>query len=339
MNVLLTGAFGNVGVSALSELIQRGHRVRCFDVPTPANQKKARAFRDQMEVVWGDLRNPTDVAAAVRDQEAVVHLAFIIPKMSVTGVESEQRPDWSRAINVGGTRNLLDAMRAQPVPPRLIFASSYHIYGRTQDQLPPRRVGDPVHPIEHYAHHKVECEEMIHASGLQWCICRLAATLPLAIKLDPGMFDVPLNNRMEYVHTRDVGFAIAAAVAHLGVWGRTLLIGGGARCQYYYREIVQRILGSLRVGMLPERAFGTVPFATDWLDTTESQALLGYQRRDLGDYIQEMLRVVGPKRYWIPLVRPLVRKWLLSKSPYYATPKLRRAARSPNAQASGMARI
>jgi nucleoside-diphosphate-sugar epimerase len=338
MNVLLTGAFGNVGASALAELIQRGHTVRCFDVPTRANQKKARAFRNQMEVMWGDLRNPADVASAVRDQEAVVHLAFIIPKMSVTGVESEQRPDWSRTINVGGTCNLLDAMRAQPRPSRLIFASSYHIYGPTQDQLPPRRITDPVRPVEHYAHHKVECEKMIHLSGLQWCIFRLAATLPLALKLDPGMFDPPLNNRMEFVHTRDVGLAIAKAVSHAAVWGRTLLIGGGARCQYYYREIVGRILGSLGIGMLPERAFGTVPFATDWLDTTESQTLLSYQQRDLGDFIREMRSVLGTKRYWIWLFRPLVRQWLLSKSSYYDTGKSRRAAaRSQSARANGMA--
>ena len=338
MNLLLTGAFGNVGTSALSQLIERGHRVRCFDVPTPANQKKARAFHGRMEAMWGDLRNPADVAAAVRDQEAVIHLAFIIPKMSVTGVESEQRPDWSRSINVGGTCNLLDAMRAQPRPPRLVFASSYHIYGPTQDQLPPRRITDPARPVEHYAHHKVECEEMIHTSGLQWCILRLAATLPLAIKLDPGMFDVPLNNRMEFVHTRDVGFAIAQAIAHLGVWGRTLLIGGGARCQYYYREIVGRILGSLGIGALPERAFGTIPFATDWLDTTESQTLLGYQQRDLGDYIREMRSVLGTRRHWIRLFRPLVRRWLLSKSPYYGTGRSRRAAiRSQRAHANGMA--
>ena len=37
-----------------------------------------------------------------------------------------------------GTRNLLEALKCQPVPPRLIFASSLHVFGRTQDQPPPR---------------------------------------------------------------------------------------------------------------------------------------------------------------------------------------------------------
>ena len=274
MNVLLTGAFGNVGKSALEELLRQGHTVRCFDLKTKANERAARQFRGRIELVWGDLRCPEDVAVAVRDQDVVVHLAFIIPKMSATGIESEARPDWAREINVGGTRNLLDAMQALPRPPKLIFASSYHVFGRTQDQPPPRTVLDPVRPIEHYAHHKVACEHMVRASGLDWVIFRLAATLPLAIQLDPGMFDVPLENRMEFVYTRDVGLAIANGVGSEDVWGRVLLIGGGARCQYTYREIVRRILEAMGVGMLPEQAFGSVPFCTDWLDTSESHRLL-----------------------------------------------------------------
>jgi len=317
VNVLLTGAFGNVGTSTLEELIKQGHTVRCFDLKTRANEKKAQRFKDRVEVMWGDLRCLEEVAAAVRDQEVVVHLAFIIPKMSATGVESEERPDWAREINVGGTQNLLNAMKTLPKPPRIIFTSTYHVYGRTHDQPPPRTVADPVQPIEHYAHHKVACEQMIKSSGLEWAILRLSATLPLAIQLDPGMFDVPLDNRMEYVHTRDVGLALANAIDSEKVWGKTLLIGGGESCQYYYREIVGRILEATGVGTLPEKAFGSTPFPTDWVDTAESQRILKYQRRDLGDYIQEMIALLGYRRYLIRLFRPIVRRWLLKKSPYF----------------------
>ena len=334
MNVLLTGAFGNVGMSALGELLKQGHRVRCFDLRTKANEKAARRFKGQIEVVWGDLRRPEDVAAAVRDQEVVVHLAFIIPKLSATGIESEARPDWARKVNVGGTRNLLRAMKrtgtsvALPRPPtdvpvrtdvpaRIIFASSLHVYGRTQDLQPPRTASDPVQPIEHYAHHKIACERMIKASGLEWTILRFGAVLPLAIKLDRGMFDVPLDNRMEFVHTRDVGLAIANAVSSQDVWGKTLLIGGGPRCQYTYREIVERILDGIGVGALPEEAFGSTPFCTDWLDTAESQRLLQYQQRDLGDYVQDMAGLLGYRRHLARIFRPLVRLWLLKRSPYY----------------------
>jgi UDP-glucose 4-epimerase len=324
--VLLTGAFGNVGMSGLEELLKRGHQVRCFDLDTKANRKAAWRFDGQVEVVWGDLRRPEDVAAAVRDQDVVVHLAFIIPKLSATGVESEARPDWAREINVGGTRNLLDAMKALPRPPKIIFTSSYHLYGRTQDQPPPRTVSDPIQPIEHYAHHKAACEYMVRSSGLEWAIFRLAAALPLSMKLDPGMFDIPLGNRMEFVHTRDAGLAIANAVGSEEVWGQVLLIGGGPRCQYTYREIAQRVLDGLGVGMLPEEAFGSTPFPTDWLDTAESQRLLDYQRRDLGNYVQDMTALLGYRRQVIRMFRPLARRWLLRRSPYFQDSRSRRAS-------------
>lgn len=317
MNVLVTGAFGNVGTSAVEALVRDGHRVRCFDLRTEANRRTAQRFGDGIEVVWGDLRRQEEVADAVQGQDVVVHLAFIIPKMSATGVESERRPDWARGINIGGTRNLLSAIASMAAPPKFLFASSYHVYGRTQHQAPPRTVADPVRPTEHYSRHKVACERMVRGSGLEWSIFRLAATLPLAIRLDPGMFDVPLENRMEFVHTRDVGEAIATGVSSDEIWGRTLLIGGGPQCQYRYREIVEAVLGAMEVGMLPEEAFGGPPFPTDWIDTSESQRLLSYQTRDLEDYVEEIARLAGVKRHLIRAFRPLARLILLTKSPHF----------------------
>lgn len=317
MNILITGAFGNIGQSTLEELLRRGHRVRCFDLQTKANERIARRYGNRIEIVWGDLRRPEDVARAVEGQDVVVHLAFIIPKLSATGIESEKQPDLAYQVNVEGTRNLIAAMKSQIRPPRLIFSSSMHVYGRTQDQPPPRRADDPVNPVEHYSRHKVLCEQMIRESGLEWVIMRFGAAFPIAIRLDPGMFDVPLNNRIEFVHTRDVGVAIANAVDHPEVWGKVLLIGGGPRCQFYYREIVERVLEAMGVGMLPEEAFSTIPFPADWLDTTESQRLLRYQQRTLDDYIKDMVAALGFRRHLIRVFRPLIRWWLLRQSPYW----------------------
>jgi nucleoside-diphosphate-sugar epimerase len=316
MKVAVTGAFGNVGRSVIEELVKQGRRVCCFDLETRTNQKAARKLGDRVDVIWGDLRRHEDVAALVQGQDVVIHLAFIIPSLSATGFEPEDHPDWARQINVGGTRNLIAAMEAQPWPPRLVFASSYHIYGRTQHLPPPRTASEPPQPIEHYAFHKVEAEQMIRASRLEWAILRLAAALPVHMKLDRGMFDVPLDNRMEYIHTRDAGLALANSVYSQDVWGKVLLIGGGPRCQYLYREITEKVLEGMGVGMLPDEAFATTPFPTDWLDTFESQRLLQYQRHTLDDYVEDMQRLLGIKRHLIWVFRPIVRYLLLHQSPH-----------------------
>jgi short-subunit dehydrogenase len=315
MRILLTGAFGNVGRNTLATLLERGHKVRCFDVPSKANRKVARRFTDRAEVIWGDLRNPEEIAAAVAGQEAVIHLAFVIPTLSATGVGSEENPDRARAINVGGTQNLLAAMKAQPASPRMLFSSSLHIYGRTQDRQPPRRVDDPPQPIEHYARHKVECERLVRESGLTWSIFRLAAALPLRLVLDPGMFDVPLDNRIEFVHSQDVGLAIANALENDEAWNRVWHIGGGPACQLRHRQIVEDVLEAVGVGMLPDKAFTSVPFPTDWLDTDRSNQVLRFQEHTLADYIADVRRLLGWRRHLIRLIRPLVRAWLLRQSP------------------------
>jgi nucleoside-diphosphate-sugar epimerase len=317
MKVLLTGAFGNIGISTLDELIRQGHQVRCFDVPTKKNRKTARRYRKVSDIVWGDLRNPDDVRHAVLDQQVAIHLAFIIPTLSITGIKCEEKPDLAFQVNVEGTRNLIQALESTSDTARIIFSSSLHVYGQTQDCPPPRTTADPVHPIEHYSHHKVKCESMLQASSLQWSILRFAAVLPIDLKLDPGMFDVPLNNRIEYIHTRDVGLALTNAARSESIWHKILLIGGGVRCQYYYFQLVEKIMETVGIGMLPESAFGTVPFCTDWLDTTESQKLLHYQRYTLDDYVKDLRKLLGFRRALTRWLRPIARAALLRKSPYY----------------------
>ncbi len=311
MRLLLTGAFGNIGSATVEELLQRGHAVRCFDLRTKANERAARRLGPSVEVVWGDLRREGDVAQAVEDQEAVVHLAFVIPKLSATGRSSEVDPAWSRSINVGGTQNLISALAAQPRPARLVFVSSLHVYGLTQNLPPPRTVQEVPHPVEHYARHKLECERLVEGSGLTWAILRLGAAPPTRLILDRGMFEVPLDNRIEFVHRRDVALAIANALESSEVWGRIWLIGGGPRCQVYQRDLVAPVLEAIGVGMLPDSAFTTAPFATEWLDTAESQRVLDFQRRTLDDYVRDVLAAIGPRRHLIRLFRPSIRAWML----------------------------
>jgi UDP-glucose 4-epimerase len=316
MNILLTGAFGNIGTSTLKELTKRGHHIRCFDMQNRTNEKTARKFGDAIETMWGDLRNPADLRAAVKGQDVVIHLAFVIPKLSATGIQSEEQPEWARAINVGGTRNLLDAMQSEAPDARMIFISSIHVYGPTQDLPAPRRVSENVHPIEHYARHKIECEQMVKNAGMPWLILRLAAAMPIRLIIDTGMFDVPLNNRIEFVHSRDVGLAIANALQTEAAWGKTLLIGGGQSCQMRYRDMMNDILKAVGIGKMPEEAFTTKPFAVDWMDTDESQRLLQYQTRTLDHYVKDTRRKLSWRIPFIKLFRGTIRRKLLKQSPY-----------------------
>ena len=335
MKVLLTGPFGNIGQATLEALIHRGHQVRCFDVPTKQNKKVARQWRHSpIEIRWGDLRNLDDVRRAVEDRDVVVHLAFVIPTLSATGVNSEENPDWAYEINVGGARNIIQAIKEQSPRPRMLFTSSLHVFGRTQHLPPPRRAADAVAPAEHYSRHKMQVERLVRESGLTWAIFRLGAAMPVRMIFDPAMFDVPLDNRIEFVHRRDAARAIANALERDEVWGDLWLIGGGPRNQYIYRDMAAKILDAMGVGMLPDEAFSATPYPTDWLDTERSQSVLEFQRLTLDDYVAEMRQKLSWRRGLVKAFRPLVRAWLLSKSPYYRQARAGGLPAAPKAAAS-----
>jgi hypothetical protein len=158
---------------------------------------------------------------------------------------------------------------------------------------------------------------MIKSSSLEWIILRFCAVLPINVETDPQMFDVPLSDRIEFAHTRDVGLACANAVVCKDAIGKILLIGGGSRCQMHYRDMVRKALECFGLGMLPEKAFTTEPFCQDWVDSTESQRLLQFQRLTYDDWIEDTKAVLGFKRHLARIFRPLARWYLLRQSPYY----------------------
>ncbi len=317
MKVLVTGGLGNVGRSCLVELLHQGHEVTCFDLSTRANLRRARAFGGRVQFAWGDLRQAGDVAAAVRGQQVVAHTAFILPP------RTDELPELAAAVNVGGTRGLVAAMQQQRPLPRIIFISSFSVYGACQDRVPPRTASDPVQPMDNYNRHKVECEAAIRESGLQWTILRLGVVPPKSLGgFTPKMFDTPAGQRTEFVHPDDVGLAVANAAASEEVWGRVLLIGGGGTSQLYFRDFAGGLMEAMGIGRLPDSAFAATACAfSDWMDTGESQRLLRYQRHSFQDFTSEIASSLGPLRIAFRLLSPLIRWWMLRQSPYYRSGK------------------
>jgi nucleoside-diphosphate-sugar epimerase len=316
LNILLTGAFGNVGIYTLKNLLKMGHGIRVLELENNRNKKIYRDIKKNykekdIQVIWGDITDAGIVEQAVRETDIIIHQAFIIPPLS------EKNPNWAWEINVEGTRNLLKAARESGLRPGIVFTSSVSVFGRTQDLDPPRNDMHNVQPTDNYSHHKVACEQLVKVSGLKWTILRLGAVLaPSLCEIDPMLFSVPLDNRIELIHAADAGYAIAAAALSRDVWGSTHLIGGGKRCQMLQKEFISRVLNEVGIGMLPGEAFTSKPFYTDWMDTSKSQELLDYQKRSLDDFLDDIRKSLGIRRYLVKMVRPAVKYWLLKKSPY-----------------------
>jgi UDP-glucose 4-epimerase len=315
LRVFCTGAFGNIGQHAVRELCAAGHQVRALRHERrdrAAERALARAGGDRLEIVQGDVRDRAAMDRAVRDVDVVVHLAYVIPPPAV------ERPALAQSVNVEGTRTLLAAARAAPRPPRFLFASTLDVYGVTLHLPPPRRVGDRVQRTDVYSGHKIDCERLVAESGLTATVLRFADVPPIAIRAPhPMMFEVALDNRIEMIHPEDAGLAVARAVSCPEVWGKTLNVGGGPGCQLTYREYLGAFLDAMGVGRLPDAAFTPHPYCTDWLDTEESQRLLGYQRKTFADVVRETAALLGWRAPLARAFRPAVRASMLRLSPHW----------------------
>ena len=309
MRVLVTGAFGNIGKNTVEALLSLGHQVVAMGHQTVEKG----AWKGKVDVVKADVTVPSTLKAAVRGVERVIHLAAVIPP------ECLERPAEARAVNVDGTKNLIDALRTEAPQAKLLFASSLDVFGHTSELPPPRRLSDPVAATDEYTEHKLLGEKLVEESGLPWAVLRLADVPPIALRSPVAiMFEIPLTQRIEAMHPKDAGLAAARAATMDVTWGRTWLIGGGPRCQLTYGDYLARFLAAMEMGgPLPEAAFTTKPYVTDWLDTEESQRVFQYQRHGFDDIVRDVAALLGWKRSLARLSQPVVREYMLGLSPYY----------------------
>ncbi len=316
MEVLLTGAFGNVGRSTLAELQDRNHEITAFDVESEENRQLAKEFENEIDIVWGDLRNYKDVEKAIQGKDIVIHTGAIIPPLA------DEKPELAEEVNVRGTKNVIRAMEEEPKKVKLVYTSSISVYGDRREN-PFITTNDSLNPADEYAEQKLECEKLIQNSDLEWSIFRLSYVVSVdKLEMDPLMFEMPPETCIEIIHTKDVGLALANAVDNDEIWGEILNIAGGKNCRIIYRDYIHRMFDAFGLGgdLLPSDAFSRSDFHCGFMETEKSQKLLEYQRHDLEDYFEEVEEKVKDKRFLsktLPLIiRPITKKRLLEKSPY-----------------------
>ena len=315
MRVLVTGGCGNVGQSTVKSLAGQGHAVRVFDMDTLRNRRIIRSFGPGIEGCRGNILHIEDVRRAVQGMDAVIHLAAVIPPLA------DKKPDLAELVNVDGTHNIVYAMEKQEPAPKLIFTSSVAVYG---DRLNKPYIGkdDSPNPNEddYYALQKLKGEEVIRASSLEWTIFRLSYIVdPKRLKLDPIMFDMPLDTSIEICDTRDVGVALASSITSEEISGKTLQIAGGHRCRVSYRRYLQSMLEIFGFGKtsLPETAFSNRGFHCGFMATDESQEKLNYQKHTLLDYYRDVRKRFVLQSFFLRFFRGPGRRFLLLKSPYF----------------------
>jgi UDP-glucose 4-epimerase len=156
MRALVTGGAGFIGSNLVDALLARGDSVTVVDdLSTGRRANLDGALAAGAELVELDIREAAALAelVAAARPEIVFHLAAQIDVR-----KSLADPAFDAAINVGGTANLLEAMRTAGSP-RIVFVSTGGaIYGEGEGKALPLVEGAPIEPFSAYGQSKFAAE-------------------------------------------------------------------------------------------------------------------------------------------------------------------------------------
>jgi UDP-glucose 4-epimerase len=240
MNVLVTGGLGYIGSHTCVLLADAGHQLVVVDNLSNSKPVVLERLREltgkALDFHRADLRERKALDAAfAKPLDAVIHFAGL----KAVG-ESVEKPRLYRDNNVGGTENLLDAMKKHGVP-QMVFSSSATVYG--DPQRLPLTEDHPLAPTNPYGENKVEIEGLLAKSGLLHASLRyfnpIGAHPSGRIGEDPR--GIP-NNLVPYVTQVAVGKRAA-----LRVWGNDYptVDGTGVRDYIHVMDLARGHLSAL----------------------------------------------------------------------------------------------
>jgi dihydroflavonol-4-reductase len=167
VKVLVTGATGFTGGHLAQHLVNRGDEVRAL-VRARSRERFDRSPLPATGVlaVDGDLTEAASVMRAADGVEVIYHIA-------ATYREAGQPDSAYRAINVDGTRNVLEAAKAAGVK-RVVHCSTGGVHGHIAN--PPANEDAPFNPGDVYQETKLAAEtlarEFGHRTGLDVVVAR-----------------------------------------------------------------------------------------------------------------------------------------------------------------------
>lgn len=317
--ILLTGASGTVGNEVLKQLVEFQHfEITAFDTKTSNSKRILGPFENQVKVIYGDIRQAEDIEEACKDQDVVIHLAAIIPPFA------DQHKELAYEVNVTGTENLIRGIQKYARNAFLVYSSSISVYGdRLSD--PWIKTSDPLIPSPHddYACTKIESEALIRASGLDWCIFRLAAIMGIGNHKASGiMFHMPLNTAMEILSPKDTARAFVLAIAHKPELLHNIFnLGGGEHCRITYRDFLRRSFDAFGLGIVdfPQHSFAEKNFHCGYYeDGDELAGIMDFRKDTLESYFDQLNTSVSPiKKSLARLFRKPIKRHLLKQSEPY----------------------
>lgn len=286
-NILLTGASGTVGYEVLKQLceVKNEYEVTVFDIMSSKTIKKFKPYKEDINIVYGDISNETDLIKVCNDKDVVIHLAAIIPPLA------DEIPTLSYQVNVTGTKNLIRLLEVHSTNAFFLYSSSISVYG---DRLnnPMITTNDKLNPSkgDQYAKTKILAENIIQNSKLDWSIFRLTAIMD-GHKISKLMFHQPLKTSLEIVSPADTARAFINAIdKQAQLTKETFNLGGGENCRVIYDDFLSRSFEIYGLGKFnfPQKTFAEKNFHCGYYeDGNVLDNILNFRKDTLSNYFEK----------------------------------------------------
>ncbi len=170
MKLLVTGATGFIGGRVARLLLEAGHEVRAL-VRSRAKAESQALEKEGIALADGDITDRASLRKAMEGVDGVYHLAAWYK----VGARDKEV---ARAINVDGTRNVLETMRDLGVP-KGVYTSTLAVFGHTHGKV----VDESYRPEEPYVS---EYDRTKGAAHFDVALPLMRAGLPLVV-VQPGL--------------------------------------------------------------------------------------------------------------------------------------------------------
>ena len=306
--VSMTGASGNMGVESLKQILEleciEKVKVLLVDEKRERNDSKKwkKAYKDRIEISFGDVSNINDCKKLVEGCDYLLHLAAVIPP------KADHHPKKTDECNRLGTINLVNAVCELKKQPKFVHISTVAVYGHRDYKHPWGRVGDPLLPsaYDEYAETKIKGERYVLDSDLAcWAILRqtgiLYDNMLMANMGDGLMFHTCYNVPIEWVTAKDSGLMLKHLIERdvngtleKTFWKKCYNIGGGKTNRITGFETFDKgfkIIGGSTEKFMAPNWNATRNFHCFWFeDSKDLNAHLDFQRQSFDDYWDEVAK-------------------------------------------------
>ncbi len=319
--ILITGAGGNIGFETLKEFLKKKdkYNIKAFDLKPKNKFRKIKSFLRNVQYIRGDITNYNDVYNAVKDSDFIIHTAALIPPAA------DKNTKLAKKINISGTENMCNAINEINPDIFLLFTSSISVYG-DRIKNPEIRISDKLNPSEndYYAYTKIKAEEIIKVNLKNFAIFRLSAVMHPKMKLNPLLFHMPLDTKLEIITVKDTAFALSEAISKKDYLNNCIFnLGGGEKCRILYKNFLSENfkLFGLKQLDFPKHSFAEKNFHCGYYkDSFVLNEIINFQRDSIEDYFCQVKKSINPiSKFITNIFNKSVKKQLLKKSaPYNA---------------------